>query len=172
MDKAQALARLQALENETAALRKIIEAPEVAGSLLTKPEPGSFKDYWGLKSSGVSQIRADGFCANNSDSEAYAHGSIFQSKELAAAYADAIETMLLLRHQPGTVEAENGGWQCIITIADDGKDVIVYGFDTISEKAGQISPVFSEQEHALAAINTIGADRILRMFKTLHHVAD
>lgn len=159
MQKQQALERLSALEAEAAALRKIIEAPEVAGSLLTKnTRAGGFHFIAAAPSAGfmsyfIRTTAGDG-C-----------GNIFQTEEIADAYADALNTLLLLRHQPGTVPAEDivGQWMVC-----PGRDAGVWY--TLDAKMGRISPCFATSEDAQRAIDTIGADRILRMFRTLHHV--
>lgn len=87
----------------------------------------------------------------------------------ADAYADALDTLLRLRHQPGTEAATSIARQFLVVIKDGAADVDYY---TNGEcKLERISPCFATESDAKAAIDTIGADRILRMFHTLHGVA-
>src|SRR5690606_13974996 len=108
MDKTKALERLTALESEASALRKIIEAPEPAPSLLTKPKLRSRVYYWAVgHTTGGGTLTTNSLQACSLDPEVYVTGNIFQTEALAQSYAEAIDTMLLLRHQPGTVPAAN-----------------------------------------------------------------
>lgn len=172
MDKTAALTRLNALESEAQALRKILEAPEPAASLLTKPEPGNNDTYWAVgRTCGPTYSLSVGkMCATERDLQAYSHGNLFQSKELAQAYAEAIDTMLLLRHQPGTVPAADLS-QVYINTKDSGARCNTATDSNIFSKMYRLSPCFAIHEQAQAAIDVVGEQRILRMFKTFHHVS-
>lgn len=172
MDKTQALARLTALESEALALRKIIEAPEPAKSLLTKPEPGSGKTYFAVTGNGISPLHTYAYTAIATSPSAYQQGSIFQTQTLAEAYAQAIETMLLLRHQPGTVPA-NSGTYVLRVVTHYGQPILIKPdtWNSTGFVASFISPCFDTEADAIAAINTVGEERILRMFKTFHHIS-
>lgn len=87
----------------------------------------------------------------------------------AIRYADALDTLLLLRHQPGTEAASDGKDQWLIDTSDDGLTLDYWMGAHF--KLRFISPCFASDADAQAAIDTIGADRILRMFHTLHGVA-
>lgn len=173
MDKHEALKRLDALESEAAALRKIIDAPEIAPSLLTKPEPGSGQPYYAIDGTAVQGTVVSGtYNACSSNPEAYRHGNIFTDRATAEAYAESIDTMLLLRHQPGTVPAVNDIEQFVIAPESYGTAPRVDSWRDIDTKAARLSPCFATREHAQAALDAIGADRIERMWKTLHHIED
>ncbi len=175
MNKIDAQKRLTAIETaqesikqETAELRKIIEAPEPATSLLTKPMPRSGKEYWSIT------FINGGVCANTAfagfATDYIDKGNMFQSKALGEAYADAVNTMLLLRHQPGTV-SNKYEHQFVICIAGSGTSIEILSYDDFTCIASRISPAFKYEADAKKAIEAVGSDRILRMFKTFHHVA-
>jgi hypothetical protein len=89
----------------------------------------------------------------------------------ALAYADALDTLLMLRHQPGSEPAKDEEqWTIRTGDVQRGTLSTTYLFGT-NVKASRISPCFATDADARAAIDTIGADRILRMFRTLHGVA-
>jgi hypothetical protein len=162
MDKNQALQRLTALEAEAAALRAIIEAPERAPSLLTKA-----KRFWWLHSLNGRLTVFNGMMRHGNP-ELYNHGNFFQSAEVARAYADAIDTLLLLRHQPGTQECFAGDSPFVIRFVHS--EAVCVDHLAAIEAIGGISPCFQTASQAKAAICEIGADRLLRMFKTLHGI--
>ncbi|OWT55252.1 hypothetical protein [Candidimonas nitroreducens] len=172
MNKIEALSRLTALEGEAKQLRAIIEAPEPGPSLLTEPRPGSGDKYWEINNFG-GQLASMSCEALDEHQQRYQHGTIFQTKGLAAAYARAIDTMLRLRHQPGT-ESPSNKIQATIEVerGDDQSVASIYVTvrEDVCNKTRGISPCFDTKEHAQSAIDTIGADRILEMFKTFHHI--
>lgn len=177
MDKSKALERLAALESEAAKLREIIEAPAPAPapSLLTKPKPGSEDDYWIVEGVATEPLGWRQCCAQTHDPESYTQGNIIQSEDLAAAYAEAFDTFLLLRHQPGTVSAGDVCFKYVIHIVDAVARGYYLSVDNVASswlRTNQISPCFDSKESARAAIAAVGEDRILRMFKTFHHVTD
>ncbi|WP_323016410.1 hypothetical protein [Castellaniella sp.] len=174
MDKAEAQKQLKNLEDkfseEVAALRKIIEAPEVAPSLLTGPEPGSSKPYWVLGEHPVDgHLRAKNYFAKSPNTANYSHGNVFPNRDTASAHAEAISTMLTLRHQPGTVSPVSDKSQYLIDL--DG-DLIarVKSYCRADLKFTRLSPCFDTEEQAQVALDTLGADRVKRMFETLHGI--
>lgn len=92
----------------------------------------------------------------------------FQSGHISQAYAKAFETFLLLRHQPGTVKAEDG-IQWLIRAREEG-GVYSDNFWCDSYKVDYISPCFKTKEHAEAAIQTIGEEQLMQMFNTFHGI--
>lgn len=178
MDKQKAIERVRYVEEkielaraEVQELRKIIDTPEPAGSLLTKPEPGSDRKYWVLGSDSSGGLFALHYGARASVPLAYVGGAIFQSGELAVAHADAINTMLLLRHQPGSEEA-TGMMQFLIEVigAAGCLEVRTMARSDRAAKMNKLSPCFVTRDAAEQALQIVGADRVLTMFKTLHHV--
>lgn len=167
MDKTAALARLTTLEAEANEIRKILEAPERAASLLTKPVPLSGSEYWRLDKNTCTA----GFNTQDDravDSTSYPGGNIFQSEKLAKDYAEAINTMLLLRHQPGT-EPVSGRDQYVIQPSGALTVVEAICYLNPNMKLARLSPSFSTKDHAIAAIESVGMARIMKMFKDLHH---
>lgn len=171
MDKQQALAELAALKERADALEKIINAPEVAPSLLTKPEPGGGKRYYTICGRAKRITEAEQYHTNDPNPEVYKHGNIFTDLEIAEAYAEAVDTMLLLRHQPGTVAAKEGKEQFVIDIEGVSLRPFICPLEDLDMKAGYLSPCFITRKHAQDAVDAIGADRIVRMFKTFHHIS-
>lgn len=170
MDKSKTLERLNALESEAKELRKIIEAPEQPPSLLTKPEPGIQDITYRVSATGYGRLRSYTGAIVASNDGPYNHGNNFQSEELADAYAEAFDTLLLLRHQPGTV-APTGAIQWLISVNFYLTTCSTLMEDNKFKKLTRITPCFASEEHAKQAIETVGEERILRMFKTLHHIS-
>lgn len=170
MNHTDALTKLAQLEKETKELRAILEKPESAGSLLTKPVPGKHEPFWFLSESddGLLLLPHEGQ-SSTSSKEFYKVGNIFQSEAIAQAYAEAIDTMLLLRHQDGTEEI-TAKIQYVIEPNDSIHGVYIENWLTTWCKLRLISPCFVTEEAAQSAIATIGAERILRMFKTFHGI--
>lgn len=166
------LDRLSQLESEVTLIRAALLAqPEPKPtSLLTKPEPGSEEGYWFISGDWSGAVLLESAQANEDDPKYYEGGNMFQTDKLADAYAEAIETMLLLRHQPGTEPALAKKVQLVISPRFGPDRLQICEWSSMDIKAEYLSPCFQTQDAAQAAIDTIGADRILRMFKTLHHV--
>jgi hypothetical protein len=81
-------------------------------------------------------------------------------------YFDALNTMLELRQQPGSEAAKDGVRQYLISFDCDVEN------RTTTYKIGMISPCFKTEEHTEAAIKSVGADRIQKMFQVLHGVSE
>jgi hypothetical protein len=157
--KVAALARLAEIETEAEVLRKFIETP--AASLLTRPGDGELHcivaTMGGFSVSTKLRVAGEG-----------SDGNLFQTEYLAKTYAEALNTMLLLRHQPGTVPANDENQFIIIITRECG--VTYTGLGDAEFKAGGTSPCFSLEEDAQRAIDTIGSARIARMFRALSHI--
>jgi hypothetical protein len=89
----------------------------------------------------------------------------------ATAYGDALDTLLRLRHQPGTEAADGNKLQWTLDTQGDGNGITIDNWTCIDGKLRFISPAFATEAAINAAIGVVGADRILRMFRTLHGVA-
>lgn len=176
IDKQTALQRLASIENEAQELRKIIEAPEPAKSLLSKPEPGSERTYWVVNASaydgeGIHRLTSVTREACSNWVQLYKHGNFFQSPQLAKDYALAIDTLLLLRHQPGTEPAIDGDRQWLVLL-DWPLKLVASSCRYSYFKQTQASPCFKTEQYAKQAIETVGKDRLMHMFNTFHHVED
>lgn len=186
MDKSKALERLTALETEAQELRKIIEAPEIKPmppSLLTKPRPGSREKYYCMSSEGSEYRKLDVYdlMATVTSPGWYEHGNLFQTRQLANDYAEAFDTFLLLRHQPGTVPP-TGYSQFALELfknydydRDERQErgevfIKIISRANMSSKLNKFSPMFGTLEDARGAIETIGEERLIHMFKTFHHI--
>lgn len=181
MNKDQAFARLKELQAQAASiqievqtLRKIMEAPD---SLLTKPVPGSKQDYWIVGSGGPDGFNVEWCGAYTKEPEPYSSGNIFQSEECAENYAKAMDTLLLLRHQPGTEPAKDTRTQFVIEpdwqLSEEGNPSLYIKARELGGliyKMARVSPCFKTMKDAKNAIEVVGAEAILHMFKTLHHV--
>lgn len=139
MDKKEALKRLAALETEAAKLRE---------ALVEAPEPVEKKPL----------LNYDITCDN-----ATFFGVEEAAKKEAQAYADAINTLLDLRRQPGSEAAKRMTKQWLI----DAGGTVQYVCNT-EWKLQQLCPMFDSAESALAAKEAVGWDRIKRMMDTLH----
>lgn len=151
MNKTEALKRLDALETEAAALRSIIEAPEKVEKkpLVQAKEKVGYAVLHGN----------DGYGAGVS----LRFRNSFETLEQAEAYADAFNTLLDLRRQPGSEAAESLTKQWYI----NSNGVVAYTAN-LEWKLQQLCPMFDSEASALAASDAVGLDRILRMYNTLH----
>lgn len=90
----------------------------------------------------------------------------FADDQQCARYAEALTTFILLRKQPGS-EAVKDERQ--YTIETENGDVLgIYPVTTEYWKFVCISPCFNSEEAARKAIETVGEERILNMFKYFH----
>lgn len=146
MDKQAALARLGALEQEAAALREILSKPD---SLLPV-ELGTVGSR--------AQVAFGGEFAGSND---------------LSGYLAAFRTMIDLRAQPGTVKP-NDNWQYVLrptaslSVPNTTLVEVVRRKDKFS-KMNYLSPCFGTENAAMLAINKVGSNRIIAMFKTLSH---
>tara|TARA_R110000822_G_scaffold301108_1_gene424791 strand:- start:13436 stop:13888 length:453 start_codon:yes stop_codon:yes gene_type:complete len=94
----------------------------------------------------------------------------FKSDEIALQYNEAFQTMILLRQQPGSEVPNDKKYQSAIVCIELNK-LTIYGFGDIGvKKMSFISPFFASKEDTQRAIDTVGVERILRMFRILHGV--
>lgn len=142
MNKEQALQKLDALEKEAKALRKIIEAPEKIGSLL-EPFRGTFLKMWPVRMS--------------------------ENENISNNYYGALQTFILLRQQEGSEVPLDGEMQYLIRLNKD-RGLYVDVWQRIGNKVTAISPCFRTVDHAEKAINFIGKENIIHMFKTFHGI--
>lgn len=172
INKTEALARLTALEAEAAALREILSKPDRKASLLVKPEAKSQGNFWRVFNDGLLGLLAVRRDASVfSDDDLAKSDNVFQSKALASAYAEAFETFLALRHCEGTEAVAHEKTQFTIEPAEArNPSLMVDSWVGLGCKMRRISPMFATREDAQAAIDKLGADRILKMFRTFHHV--
>ena len=147
----EALQRLGALENEAAALRRIIEAPEP----VEKKPLVQAKDKKGYP---VFHSKAGYY-----GSGALYDGHSFETEDQAQSYAEAFNTLLDLRRQPGSEAAvhEIDQWG----IDGSGK---VFSVGALYRKVELLCPMFATEEAAEAARDAVGLKRILSMYHTLH----
>lgn len=143
--------RLDAIEEEAAKLRQILEAPE---QVEKKPlvQAKRLRGYSVVHSN-------DGYVS--SDMTYFANG--FATKSQAQAYAEAFNALLDLRRQPGSEAAEDGKEQWFIR-----GDGVLFNMNVLRYKLSEISPPFDSKASALAAKEVVGWDRIKKMMDTLH----
>lgn len=166
-EKDTALARRAQLQAELAAIEKIIAAPD-AVSLLGDGKGTSFSIMTdGLHRIGVAK-QSDGVLSSLSRSR----GNRFPNAALASKYAEAFSTFLLLRQQPNSVAASSQT-QYQIDVSNDGKSLTAAMVGPmIGVKLSNLSPCFTTKEAAQAAIDTVGASRILAMYRTFQHAPE
>lgn len=145
--------RLGALEAEAAELRKALEASE--------QEPVEKKPLvQAQRSRGYTVLHSnDGYVS--SEMMFFANG--FATKSQAKAYAEAFNTLLDLRRQPGSEAAVDGKEQWFVSYSG-----IAEYSESLGRKAERIFPFFDSHDSALAAMEAVGWDRIKRMMDTLH----
>lgn len=137
MNKTEALKRLDALETEAAALRRIIEAPE--------------------------PVEKKPLLTHSFTADMVYPGNPHVGSNVSDAYAEAFNTILDLRRQPGSEVAEDGKHQWYI----NSNGVVAYTAD-LEWKLQQLCTMFDSEASALAARKAVGFVRILRMYNTLH----
>jgi hypothetical protein len=104
MNKQAALERLTALENEAAALRKVIEQPERNG--LWRPEAATRYYYVAPNGKIESTINENTFW----DAEALNHGNCFQSRELAEKASTLMARANKIIAAALQADPDAGGW--------------------------------------------------------------
>lgn len=159
MNKTEAILRVAEIDRlvhdlteEAAALRSIIEAPESEKKPLVQA-----KDKPGFPI--LMQTNCNGFTVGFEQRNMQA----FETVEQARAYAEAFNTLLDLRRQPGSEAAEDEKRQWLIR--GDGD---VEWFAMLVAKIENTCPCFDSKESAEAARDAVGLDRVLKMYNTLH----
>lgn len=142
MNKQEAMERLDAMAIELDALKAVIEAP--AHDNILDPD-------W-LKG-GVMSAHQFVPCPS------------FE-------YRKAVYTLIELRTMDGTTKPEDVVTQYVVCVGYHNHMLVIEVDTWFSEdnKLNQISPCFRTEDQALAAIQKIGEDRLMHMFKTLHGV--
>jgi len=167
--KQQALDKIKQLQEEMKKLEQIVNAPEEVGSLLYKNARNSYEpDYsisWSASTGLFHTFNVDK-CMRNPPKAS----TTFQSQELTDNYAKAFNTFLALRHCEGSEPAvdKKEQWCIRVDCFSLKPDVCVYGMEYA--KITELSPMFSSEEYARAAIDCVGEKNIIHMFKTFHHV--
>lgn len=90
----------------------------------------------------------------------------FADKEQAERYAEALSTFILLRKQEGTEPAKDN-MQWVIELDDEG-NICFEDWESAGAKLRCISPCFNSRENAHKAIENLGEERIVNMFKYFH----
>lgn len=90
----------------------------------------------------------------------------FADEDQCERYAEALTTFILLRKQPGTEPVCESMQFVISNNYDLSLCIDVYNSKHI--KTTRLSPCFDSEENAKEAIEKVGKDRILRMFKYFH----
>lgn len=88
-----------------------------------------------------------------------------ETQEIADAWAEALDTLLLLRQQPGTVAPSND-YQYVLEYDED--QIITDWFSSKRYKFTRISPCFTSEARARIAMSAVGEERLIRMFRVLH----
>lgn len=164
LTRQQALERLLSLETEAAQLKKMLDEKVLSNSLLSEPIVGFPYYYMSEDENGKLEI-SEAFSDKKVE-----HINAFSTKEQAAAYLDAWETMLLLRRKEGSEESSDRRFQWMIELDLDTNKPIVIRRYVLNSKITRISCSFDSEEAAKKAIKSIGAERIVRMFNTLHGI--
>lgn len=160
MNKTEALTRLDALEAEARKLREITDAPESMPALLPPDGTCTISTCLG---------RFVGFASKYSSVD-LDETNRFPDVQTATDYAHAINTLLLLRHQPGTVPAKEHVTQWVVECDPAYLNQLkANSFTQACIKLSKLSPCFDSPNAAAAAIDIVGQDAILRMFRTFHH---
>ena len=172
LSKEEAKKKIEQLEKEVANLQKIVDGHTRNSNISIQD------DAWELSSD-------DCFCGQLIPGDKIQYGSfldvtkplaIFESREQAAAYGDAIVTLCQLRRMPNTLSHMPSAEGRVYTIVVEF-DYQKYDYDVRIEWwtkwdliMSMISPAFLTKEDAEYAIGVIGSDRLVHMFKTFHHV--
>ena len=160
--------QIKLLEQKSKYLEERLNRKSKKG-LLSKPEPGSGQPYATCVANSNGVLKPDTWRANIEDPKYYEGFAIFQSEEQAQAYAQALNTFLALRHQPGTVPPSQDHLQWSISVEEDFKFIADKGWWNLESKLLSIFPCFEYQKDATAAIEAIGQDALAHMVKTFGH---
>lgn len=174
MNKEQALARIEALENEAKELRRILEhsdnGPFIAPELQKNRDDDlvhhciTFNDKLGL--SARVYYRAD---IPESLEDISKQGNCFSNSSEAREAAEAIETLLLSRrhHLVTTVESLSDNFTDGYVVSFNSSGEIDYDFWSSASILRGLSPVFSTRKDLETFVADIGEERLKHMFLTL-----
>lgn len=159
-NKQEAKQQLEKLEAEVQKLKEIINKPEKAGSLL--PEEGTHHLFPSSGRLSISEVDT-----------MFKYGvNRFPSEDIAQSYAEAFNTMLALRKCEGSECCIDDKFQSAIGISQSLEDLRVFNYTSSYAKFDSTSPMFISEEYAQAAIDKVGKENIIKMFKTLHGIYD
>ena len=143
-------------------LQKQINEPEKPNALLERVEAGVGNSYYT-----VTGYNSVAYNQSNTDKEETYKGNSFTTQEQAENYRKAFETFLELRRCTGTVKVKNNVEQYTIGLEYD-LSICTRSYRGLDSKGECLSPCFSTGTAALNAIETVGEENILHMFKTFH----
>ena len=155
-----------ALEVATEKLKELENAQKQKPkkSLIASPVAGSGDEYFTLSAYGVSgRLFVSELASNNTDEDIY-KGLSFTTEKEAVAYAEAFETMVMLRKCDGSVKPNDDKYQCVFRYMNGKFQLTEYM--SIWYKTEAISPTFVTKEDARNAIKKVGEERVIRMFNT------
>ena len=162
--KAEAIAQVQRLEEELNKLKAIINKPDelVLTTVDGKEILTSGKEMARI---GTSDGLFEGYRSIIYHPKDKSNGNILSSEPVAKEWAKAINTMFLLRRQPGVKAATKDTVQYLLY--QGCGSVRVTQYQSLDSKLYFVSPCFENDKLAHLAITTVGEETILHMFKTL-----
>jgi hypothetical protein len=159
-NKAEAISRIEAIEKELQELKKVVEQEDKAevDCLIASPVENHGEHFFIMDDD-------NSFSAESCGSY-HQVGMHFADAEQCKLYAEALTTFILLRKQPGSEAAVSGKEQW--TFQPEGATLESLYCNEYEYKICSISPWFSSEKAAYEAIKSLGAERILSMFKAFH----
>lgn len=158
MNREEMQQRLESIENEAAKIRHALAEKEWVCPVFDAPFNTTF--LVGQMDSGTMSTR------KHEPNTMYPTNPAFRDEQSASAFAEAFQVMLELRACEGVVPAKHNKWLWVaVTESGDIRACLTPNFGSML--AGCFAPCFDTKEHAQAAINKVGEDRILRAIKTL-----
>ena len=162
MKKSEHAACLAAAQAELDRLRAIVPEPDELATVLPGRQP-QYERTWYINSAMQSGHTTDYY--DPTDNSLYLCGNYFSSHEQATRYAEALSTLLLMRRQPGQVDPSRERHE---VVAVCGEYVAITGvlipYNTGLQRF--MFPAFTPG-YAQAAVDAIGAERIVRTAKWL-----
>ena len=142
MNKLEAQKRLKELAVEQSVLQAVIDAPDHFSLI---PNENLTKSYLISFYTGI------------------------EDYEMLENYQKAFETFIALRQCNGTASPLQDNRQWIIKVSQDIKQAFLSYYCYNGFKMSVLSPCFSSQEFAQEAIDKLGQEAIMHMFKTFSH---
>lgn len=154
------MARIAEMEKELAELKNLATAQDKPKSLI-KNDVGSETDSWFITVSG-DKAYVD-FTSNMG-------AMIFSDVNQVKRYAEAFTTFIKLRKQPGSeaVDSSNTPRAQWVIRMSGSNTLEVASFGASYRKMTEISCCFNSKESAIKAMDTVGAENILQMFRNFH----
>ena len=150
-----------ALELATTKLKELENTQKPKKSLIASPVAGSWEDYYCIDGRS-GKLRSFICMALNNGHDL--NGACFTTEKEADAYAEAFETMVMLRKCEWSVKPNDDECQHIFSY--------VFGefhfseYTSLGYKTKCVSPSFETEEDARNAIKKVGEERVIRMFNT------